>query len=145
MQNYREFATVYFPNNPILPITVEHLVLFIALCMHKNLAFNTVSSYVSMLNYVQRMAGFHDFSHNCVIKTSLESYRKQKAKADSRLPITPVILKKLIEALQHMNLSKIYTDHAESNVFVVISRFFMCWRNYTVWLKNKEYHCFQLS
>jgi hypothetical protein len=72
--------------------------------MHKNLALNTVSSYVSMLNCVQGMAGFHDFSHNFVIKKSLEGYRKQKAKADSRLPITPVILKKLIEALQHMNL-----------------------------------------
>ena len=59
-----------------------------------------------MLNYVQRMAGFHDFSHNFVIKKSLEGYRKQKAKADSRIPITPVILKKLIEALQHMNLPK---------------------------------------
>ena len=57
-----------------------------------------------MLNYVQRMAGFHDFSHNFVIKKSLEGYRKQKAKADSRIPITPVILKKLIETLQHMNL-----------------------------------------
>jgi hypothetical protein len=33
-----------------------------------------------------------------------DGYRKQKAKADFRISITPVILKKLIETLQHMNL-----------------------------------------
>jgi hypothetical protein len=59
-----------------------------------------------MLNYVQRMAGFYDFSHNFVTKKSLEGYRKQKTKADSRLPITAVFFKKLIEALQNMNLPK---------------------------------------
>ena len=144
MQNYREFATVYFPNNPILPITVEHLVVFIAFCMHKKLAFNTVSSYVSMLNYVQRMAGFHDFSHNCVIKTSLESYRKQKAKADSRLPITPVILKKLIEALQHMNLPK-FTQILLKAMFLLAFHAFLRVGEITVWLKDKKYYCFQLS
>jgi hypothetical protein len=144
MQKYREFATVYFPNNPILPITVEHLVLFIAFCMHKNLALNTVSSYVSMLNCVQGMAGFHDFSHNFVIKKSLEGYRKQKAKADSRIPITPVILKKLIETLQHMNLLE-FTHILLKAMCLLAFHAFLRVGEIIVWLKNKQYYCFQLS
>ncbi|CAG2194548.1 unnamed protein product [Mytilus edulis] len=90
---YKDFLALYFPASSVLPISLEYLVLFIAYCMHRQLSFNTVSSYVSMLNYVQKMAGFPDLSKSFVIKKCLEGFRKKKARADTRLPITPAILK----------------------------------------------------
>lgn len=102
---YRSLMLIYFPSNSFLPITLEHLVLFIAFCMHKQLAYSTVLTYISMLNYVQKLAGFRDLSHNFVIKKSLEGFRKLKAKPDSRLPITPVILRRLVSSLEHLGFS----------------------------------------
>lgn len=45
------------------------------------------------------MAGFQDISQNFVVKKALEGYRKQKSRADTRLPITPEILKKLVQSV----------------------------------------------
>lgn len=103
---YKDFLALYFPASSVLPISLEYLVLFIAYCMHRQLSFNTVSSYVSMLNYVQKMAGFPDLSKSFVIKKCLEGFRKKKARADTRLPITPAILKRLVESLTHLGFSK---------------------------------------
>ena len=96
----------YFPNIPVLPITLEQATLFISYCMQRNLAFSTVSTYISTLNYVQKMANFEDISQNFVIKKMLQGYRKMKAQADTRLPITPSILKQLVQSLEHLGLSK---------------------------------------
>ena len=74
--------------------------------MNKDLAYSTVASYVSVLNFVHKMAGFKDFSENFAIKKSLQGYRKLGAKADTRLPITPSILKHLVQSLLHTGFSK---------------------------------------
>ena len=41
--------------------------LFLAYCSYKGLAYSTVSSYISLLNYVQKLSGFVDMSGNFVV------------------------------------------------------------------------------
>lgn len=105
---YKIFLSQYFPSSSVLPLTSESIVLFIAYCKLKNLSFNTISTYISMLNYIQKMSNFPDISKCFVVKKALEGLRKLKAKPDNRLPITPIILEKLIESLSHLRICKFY-------------------------------------
>jgi len=97
--------SIYFPLVPVLPVTLEHITLFIAYCSQQNLSYNTVATYVSTVNYVQKMAGFPDIANNFVAKKMLQGLRKLTARADTRLPITPSILKALIQSLDHFGFS----------------------------------------
>jgi hypothetical protein len=96
---------LYFPADPVIPIKIEHVMLFLAYCSSKGLAYSTVSSYISVLNYVQKLSGFEDVSGNFVVKKMLQGPRKTTAKSDLRLPITHSILKSLIRSLEHLNFS----------------------------------------
>lgn len=51
------------------------------------------------------MAGFPDTANNFVAKKTLQSLRKLTARAETRLPITPSILKALIQSLDHCGSS----------------------------------------
>ena len=67
--------------------------LFLAYCSYKGLAYSTVLSYISVLNYVQKLSGFVDVSRNFVVKKMLQGLRKSTAESDLRWPITHSILK----------------------------------------------------
>jgi hypothetical protein len=64
-----------------------------------------VATYVYTVNYVQKMAGFPDIGNNFVAKKMLQGLRKLTARADTKLPITPSILKALIQSLDHFGFS----------------------------------------
>jgi hypothetical protein len=97
--------SIYFPLVPILPVTLEHITLFIAYCLQQNVSYNMVATYVYTVNYVQKMAGFPDIGNNFVAKKMLQGLRKLTARADTKLPITPSILKALIQSLDHFGFS----------------------------------------
>ena len=105
-----------------------YLMLFLAYCSYKGLAYSTVSSYISVLNYMQKLSGFVDVSGNFVAKKMLQGLRKTTAESDYRLPITHSILKSLIRSFECLNFSY-FLSFNESHVF----NSFLClsphWRN----------------
>ncbi|XP_069101839.1 uncharacterized protein [Argopecten irradians] len=82
-----------------LPPNVQHLTLFIAHCYQTGLAAATVTTYVSALGYIFRMGNFEDITQHFIIKKTLQGFQKLKFTKDSRLPITPVVLLKLVDSL----------------------------------------------
>jgi len=102
---YQQYLNVYFPTQPVLPVKLEHIMLFLAYCSYKGLAYSTITTYVSILNYVHKLSGFEEIAGNFVIKKMLQGLKKSTAKSDLRLPITHSILKALVTSLEHLNFS----------------------------------------
>lgn len=86
----------------MFPATLEHLTVFIAHCFKANLASATVQSYMSALSYLMQIKGHSDITQHFIISKTLRGYTKLKRSKDSRLPITPIILKGLIKSLPHI-------------------------------------------
>ena len=112
--------------------------LFLAYCSYKGLAYSTVSSYISLLNYVQKLSRFVDMSGNFVVKQILQALRKTTAESDQRLSITHSILKSLIRSFERLNFSYSLSFN-ESHVF----NSFLClsphWRNNSCEYTSEEH------
>lgn len=99
--NYEQFSKFYFPNQQILPATLESLTMFIAHCFEKNYAAATVSTYISALSYIHKLLGLQDNTQHFIVNKTLNGFKKLRTSNDNRLPITPSILKGLINSLPH--------------------------------------------
>lgn len=84
-----------------LPTTVGTLVYFIAHLHQQHMATATISTYVAAIGYINRLAGHSDPTRYFVVKKLLTAIQRGSYSPDSRLPITPTILKKLVESLPH--------------------------------------------
>lgn len=99
--SYKAFIHQYIGlNTSPLPPNVQHLTLFIAFCYEQGFSPATISTYVSALGYIFKMGNFQDISNHFVIKKLLQGVHKSRSTRDTRLPITPDILKKLILSLE---------------------------------------------
>ena len=63
-----------------------------------------MTSYLSAISYVHKVAGVHDPTKTFVIQTLLRAINRSKT-ADIRLPITRSVLHQLLRSLQHTNSS----------------------------------------
>lgn len=90
---------LYFPQEMVFPASLEHLTLFIAYCFQKKLASSTVLTYMSAISFLLQLGGYEDLTGHFIISKALRGYHKEKAAKDSRLPITPSILKGLCQSL----------------------------------------------
>jgi hypothetical protein len=90
---YKEFMLLYFPQEMVFPASLENLTLFIAYCFQKKLASSTVLT--SAISFLLQLGGYEDLPGHFIISKALRGYHKEKAAKDSRLPITPSILKDL--------------------------------------------------
>ena len=95
----KEFMLLYFPLEIVFPASLEHLTLFIAYCFQKNIASSTVLTYMSAISFLLQLGGYEDLTGHFIISKALRGYHKEKAAKDSRLPITPSILKGLCQSL----------------------------------------------
>ena len=95
-----------FSKTPVFPATLKHLTMFIAHCFDKNLASSTVLTYISALSFLPKLGGYSDLTQHFIVTKTLRGYCNLKKAKDSRLPITPSILKGLIESLSHTGSSK---------------------------------------
>jgi integrase len=101
-QSYKIFiAQVYGPNTTLIPPSLEHLASFIAHCYQINLAASTTRTVISALSFVFQLGSCTDLTQHFVIKKMLQGFQKAKPSCDPRLPITPEILQKLIQALPY--------------------------------------------
>lgn len=105
-QVYRQFIIEQFPSSPIIPATLENLTMFIANCFQKNLAASTVLTYISALSYLHKLGGYVDLTQHFIFRKTLQGYSNLRCTKDSRLPITPSILKGLISSLPHTSTSR---------------------------------------
>ena len=87
------FQTACF-NLPLMPATIA---LFIAYLFERNYASSTVNTYISALSYSHKLSGLPDPTRVFYIIQMLKGYGKNRARLDSRLPITLPILQRLIE------------------------------------------------
>ena len=102
---FTEFYTQYFASaSPSLPLTCASLALFVSYLNARKLAPATVTSYLSAISYVHKVAGVHDPTKTFVIQTLLRAINRSKT-ADIRLPITRSVLHQLLRSLQHTNSS----------------------------------------
>lgn len=101
-QSYKLFVSqTYDQSTPPLPPRLEHLASFIAHCYQSNLAASTTRTIVSALSFICQLSSFQDFTQHFLIKKMLQGFQKVKPTYDPRLPITPEILLKLVQALPH--------------------------------------------
>ena len=80
-----------------LPIAPASTAIFIACLFERNYASSTVNTYLSALSYSHKLAGLPDPTRVFYITQMLKGYGKNRARLDSRLPITLPILQRLIE------------------------------------------------
>ena len=80
-----------------LPISPATTALFIAYLFERNYASSTVNTYLSALSYSHKLAELPDPTQVFYIIQMLKGYGKNRARLDSRLPITLPILQRLIE------------------------------------------------
>ena len=83
----------------VWPPSLEEIVQFVAYMSLKNLSPNTAKSYISAVGYKCKISGFPDVTQNFIVHKLLEGMKMVKYRADTRLPITPVILQKIISIL----------------------------------------------
>ncbi|XP_069108944.1 uncharacterized protein [Argopecten irradians] len=88
-----------------LPTTVGTLIYFIAHLNHQGMASSTVSTYTAAIGYINRLAGHPDPTQSFVVKKMLSAIQRGSYRPDTRLPITPIILSKLVESLPHTAVS----------------------------------------
>nr|XP_034320556.1 uncharacterized protein LOC117687691 [Crassostrea gigas]XP_034320557.1 uncharacterized protein LOC117687691 [Crassostrea gigas] len=82
-----------------LPPCVHHLSAFIAHCYLKGFAASTTSTLISSLSFIFQLGNYTDITQHFTIRKILQGFRKSKPSSDSRLPITPTIMKKIIHDL----------------------------------------------
>ena len=90
---------LYFPQEMVFPACLENLTLFIAYCFQTKLASSTDLTYMSAICFLLQLGGYEDLPGPFIISKALRGYHKEKAAKDSRLPITPSILKDLCQSL----------------------------------------------
>ena len=66
-----------------------------------SLASATVISYMSALSFIFKLGNYPDVPQHFIIRKMLQGFKKLKSSSDSRLPITPSILKDLVNSLSH--------------------------------------------
>lgn len=82
--------------NKYWPPNLDTIVEFIAYLSLKGLSANTAKSYVLAIGYKCKVLGFSDVNKNFVVQKMLEGMKRLKNKADTRLPISEIILSKII-------------------------------------------------
>ena len=101
LKHYQIFHMTFHTSESILPVSVEKLAQFIAVCHRKGLKSSTITTYLSAIAYIHNIRGYPNPGEAFLIQKILHGLRRNSS-PDKRLPITLDILQKLIQALpQH--------------------------------------------
>ena len=104
---FRQFLNTIFQSiSNSFPISPNTLAPFITYMYNRNYAPSTISSYASALGNTQKFLGYSDPTKAFLIIQMLKGYNKLSYRLDARLPITLPVLKKLIESLATLSISK---------------------------------------
>ena len=79
--------------------TLQQLVHFIAFLSVNGYAPATIASYISGIASTLRLQGSHDITKHFIVKRMLAGCRRRRGRQDQRRPITIVLLRRIIPAL----------------------------------------------
>jgi len=93
----------FFRNNLKLvaewPVPTDQVALWVASLSLQNRAPSTINLHLSALAFAHKMNSWADPCEHFIIKKLREGCKRTNGRVDGRLPITPLILSKLIEKL----------------------------------------------
>ena len=81
------------------PASVDTLLVYIAWCSSKNVAYSTVLTRLSAISFIHKFRKTHVSTNDFLIRKALRGYSKGHTKLDSRLPITLSLLHKMCSHL----------------------------------------------
>lgn len=84
----------------LLPVQPAVLALFISHLYSHKYASSSVTTYVSAIGYVHKLAGVNDPTETAIIIQLLKGYRKLAPVRDVRLPITLPILRQVVQSFE---------------------------------------------
>ena len=142
--SYGDFSKANFPTSPIFPAPTGGLAAFIAQSYTKHYAPTTLLTYMSALSYVHRLAGMPDPAQHFVIKKLLAGAQKLSGKPDTRLPISPAVLYKIVDSILFI-VSSAYLRHMLQSMFLLTCHAFLRIGKITVHSRNKGDSVVQLG
>ena len=99
---FTDWSASYLGDMPInLPLQPAILALFIAHLYSRSYSSSSVTTYISAISYVHKLAGVADPTEAPLIIQILKGYRKLTPVNGVRLPITLPVLRNLIRAFEH--------------------------------------------
>jgi len=114
----------------VLPLTPAVVALYVSHLYSLNYASSTVTSYLSAIGYAHKLAGVNDPTETAIIRQLLKGYRKLAPSHDVRLPITLLILTRLIASFEHTTESA-YQFHMLSAMCSSLFCIFAYWRDHS--------------
>jgi hypothetical protein len=108
LASYEKFLSVQGLENK-WPSSTDNITHFIAYLSLQGLSFRTAQLYTSAIGYKCKVSGYPDVTQHFVVRKVLKGLTRLKIKADIRLPITTVILNKLVSVLPGICYNK-YED-----------------------------------
>ena len=134
--SYVEFSKTNFPTCQTFPAPAGVLAAFIASLYSRHYAPATLMTYVSALSYIHKLAGQVDPTQLFVIKKLLSGAHKLSGKPDTRLPITPTVLHKIVDATKYI-VSSAYLRNMLQSMFLLAFHAFLRIGEITVHSRNR--------
>lgn len=104
LAHYRTFHSQFYANSPLLPISVEQLSQFIAVCHYRQLQPSTITSYLSAIAYVHNIQNLPSPTDSFLIKKLMHELRRY-SHSDKRLPFILSHLQDIVKALRTVSPS----------------------------------------
>lgn len=98
LKSFLRFRDIY-ELEQMWPPRLDHVVNFVAYMSAKGLSYTTARSYITAISFNCKRLCLPDVSKKILVSKLLEGMKRLKGKADTRLPITPKLLTKLISFL----------------------------------------------
>ncbi len=91
---------------PFLPSTTEAIALYISKLSLDGKSHNSIDTYLSAISFFHKLYGHQDPTATFIIAKMREGCRRDRPRKDTRLPITPFVLTKVMGALPLVTESK---------------------------------------
>lgn len=101
MSVFQKFHKKIYKTSPEFPINVAQVIYFVSWLHMEGKSHNTINTYVAGLSYYHRLNGFTDPTQFFIIKKLIKGAQQLSSTPDIRLPITPQILQKLVQAVKY--------------------------------------------
>ena len=100
LRGFKQYLSQFHDTQCVVPASVPAVIGFVAYLFEQGMSPSTISSKLSALSYVHKLKGFPDPTNAFVVKKMVTGSYKLRSKPDSRLPVTPALLTKLVRSLR---------------------------------------------
>ena len=107
---YTDYSVSILHSPQVFPITNQHMANFISYLFTRDYNYSTIITYISAISYFCKMLNVHDPTTAFFVKKLLVAIKRTNAKPDSRLPITTIILQRLISTIPLFTLSTFHRE-----------------------------------